>query len=76
MHHHHNPIDFTVYVYVRTFSAPIKLHHLRRILSSGILCRVPLIRTDLSGERIASIIRVTGDKSTLSSQRALVASYC
>jgi hypothetical protein len=56
--------------------------------SSGMLCSVLLVRTDLSGERIASIIRakIIGDigktleetsNRIISSQRAsAVASYC
>jgi hypothetical protein len=57
--------------------------------SSGVLQRVALVRTDVSGELSASFIRVTriGELRTLaitsnrhmlriSSQRASVASYC
>jgi demethoxyubiquinone hydroxylase (CLK1/Coq7/Cat5 family) len=56
------------------------------MLSSGMLRRVALVRTDVSEERSASIIRVTriGELGTAlavgrhvyPSQRALVASYC
>jgi hypothetical protein len=34
----------------------------RRMPSSGLLCHVPLVKTDISEERIASIIRVTIDE--------------
>jgi hypothetical protein len=44
--------------------------------SSGILCRVALVRTDVSEEIIASIIKVTRiGELCISSQRASVASY-
>jgi hypothetical protein len=42
--------------------------------SSGILRRVGLVRTDVSEEPGASIVRVT--THNIFSQRALVASYC
>jgi hypothetical protein len=56
---------------------------LRRMASSGMLRRVVLVRTDVSEELRASIIRVTriGELGTtlavlgISSRRALVASY-
>jgi hypothetical protein len=47
--------------------------------SSEILRRVALVRTAVSDERIASIIRVTsigGNSNSIYSQRASVASYC
>jgi hypothetical protein len=46
------------------------------MLSSGMLRCDALVRTDVSGERMTSIIRVTriGELGTM--QHALVASYC
>jgi hypothetical protein len=55
---------------------------------SGMLCHVPLVRTDVSEKRSASIIAVTrivdlgtmlaltGKRSIISSQPASYASYC
>jgi hypothetical protein len=53
---------------------------LRRLASSGWLLRVALVRTDVSDELSASIIRVTrigelGTTYCISSQRPSVASY-
>jgi hypothetical protein len=46
--------------------------------SSGMLCRVALVRTDVSEIRIASIIRVIkiGELASISSQEASAVSYC
>jgi hypothetical protein len=53
----------------------------RRMQSSGMLCRMPLVITYVSEERIASIIKATrsGELETtlaVASKRASVASYC
>jgi hypothetical protein len=52
----------------------------RRIVSSGMLHRVALVRTDVSEERIASFIRVTrigelGTTLAVTTNRRTVASY-
>jgi hypothetical protein len=46
--------------------------------SSGMLCRMDLVRTDVSDERSSSFMRVTGIGelgTSISSQRASVACY-
>jgi hypothetical protein len=47
-----------------------------KMLSSGMLRHVVLVRTDVLEEHIASIIRVTRIGEEIYLQRASVASYC
>jgi hypothetical protein len=63
-------------------SFDVKCIPLQRLPSSGMLRRVALVRPDVSEERISSIITLTRigelgtNVSSISSQRASLASYC